>query len=257
MNMKRPFRILITSLGFLWALGSSLSVYATTLSEIDVSGGALIYERSCLVCHGIDGHGDGPAAFYNSAYSASRPRDFTVGNYKYRSTPSGELPTDQDIFRVITNGIPGAMPSFGGLPESARWKVVAYLKAFSQDATGKKPETVTLPEPAIPTSSASVAQGRSVYLALDCHSCHGVDGRGRVGLTRAKELIDSRNLPMPPSDLTLAGSFKIGPSARDIVRTLFTGLDGTPMPSYANQLHGQEVDAWHLANYILSLSPSN
>ncbi len=257
MNMKRSFRILITSLGFLWVLGSPLTVYATSSSEIDVSAGAIIYERSCLVCHGLSGRGDGPAAFYNSAYSASRPRDFTVGNYKYRSTPSGEYPTDQDLFRVITNGIPGAMPSFGGLPQSARWQVIAYLKAFSQDAAGAKPEIIVLPEPAIPTSSASVAQGRFVYVTLDCHACHGVDGRGQVGLTRAKELIDSRNMSMPPSDLTLAGSFKIGASARDIVRTLFTGLDGTPMPSYERQFHGREADAWHLANYILSLSPSN
>jgi cytochrome c oxidase cbb3-type subunit 2 len=255
--MKWPFLIVMTSLVFLWVLGSLQAVYATSSSEIDVSAGTIIYERSCLVCHGVDGFGDGPAAFYNSAYSASRPRDFAVGNFKYRSTSSGEYPTDHDLFRIITNGIPGAMPSFGGLSESARWQVIAYLKAFSQDSNGEKPEVVVLPEPAIPTSSASVAQGRFVYLELDCHACHGVDGRGRVGLTQAKELIDSRNLPMPPSDLTLAGSFKIGPSARDIVRTLFTGLDGTPMPSYASQFHGRETDVWHLANYILSLSPSN
>lgn len=223
----------------------------------DVEEGRVIYERSCLSCHGASGKGDGPAAFYNSAYSASRPSDFTVGNYKYRSTASGEYPTDQDIFRVITHGITGTMPSFGGLSESARWQVIAYLKTFSQDAVGVKPDLVALPEPAIPTSSASVAQGRSVYVTLECHSCHGVNGRGQVGLTRAKELIDSRNLPMPLSDLALAGSFKIGASARDIVRMLFTGLDGTPMPSYESQFLGREADAWHLANYILSLSSSN
>ncbi|MCA9465301.1 MAG: c-type cytochrome, partial [Nitrospira sp.] len=58
------------------------------LADSDIQLGQKIYERSCVTCHGEFGKGDGPAAFYNSAYSAPRPRDFTVGNYKFRSTPS-------------------------------------------------------------------------------------------------------------------------------------------------------------------------
>ncbi len=216
--------------------------------------GRIIYEQSCLVCHGEAGLGDGPAAFYNSAYSASRPRNLTVGNYKFRSTESGSLPLDQDLFRTITNGIPGTMPSFSGLSPEQRWQVVAYIKAFYPGFQEEMPELVRIPEPPIAPSAGSVQRGKALYREMDCHSCHGEQGQGEGAVVLAGELKDSTRLPISPNDLTNRTGWKNGAKARDVVRTLFTGLDGTPMPSYASQFAGQEDDAWHLANYILSLS---
>ncbi len=243
----------------LWGLVIGLCLVATPSvanSDIkeseDIERGRIVYERSCLVCHGSTGQGDGPAAFFNAAFSGPRARDFTVGNYRFRSTASGEAPLDQDLMRVITEGIPGTMPSFRGLSEQARWQVIAYLKQFNVEVAQANPVPVALPEQEVPDSAASVAKGREIYHELDCHSCHGVNGDGRG--TSTKQLQDDRELRSRSSDLRYRTELKNGHEQRDIIRTLFTGLDGTPMPSYAAQLEGREEDAWHLANYILSLS---
>lgn len=219
-----------------------------------VQEGRIIYERSCLICHGATGKGNGPAAFYNSAYSASRPRDFTVGNYKFRSTVSGSLPLDQDLFRTITNGIPGYMPSFNGLSPEQRWQVVAYIKTFYSGFQEETPEAIGLVGPPIPSTAESVQRGKALFEQMDCSSCHGKQARGDGKVALAGNLKDSRGLPISPNNLTNRTGWKNGRTARDVVRTLFTGLDGTPMPSYESQLAGHEDDAWHLANYILSLS---
>ena len=219
-----------------------------------VEEGRTIYERSCLVCHGASGEGDGPAAFYNAAFSASRPQDFSVGNYKFRSTVSGSLPRDEDLFRTITNGIPGSMPSFSGLTPEQRWQVVAYIKTFYPGFQDESPEGMTIPSAPIPSTAESVQRGKVLFEEMDCHSCHGRNAQGDGPVSLAGELADSSGLPISPNDLTNRAGMKNGSTATDVVRTLYTGLDGTPMPSYESQLAGHEEDAWHLANYLLSLS---
>ena len=254
--MKVLCRIVFTLVGGLWVFWSSGTVEATSQPDKDVSAGAIIYERSCSVCHGISGKGDGPAAFYNSAYSASRARDFTVGNYKFRSTPSGSLPRDEDLFRTITNGVPGFMPSFSGLAVEQRWQVITYIKTFYPGFQEETPEAIQFDGngSTIPATTESVQRGKALFQVMDCHSCHGAQARGAGPVAVAEELTDSSGLPISPNDLTNPTGWKNGTTARDIVRTLFTGLDGTPMPSYESQLAGHEDDAWHLANYLLSLS---
>ncbi len=231
------------------AFGSSEVSFLNSARE-----GQTIYERSCLICHGVSGKGDGPAAFYNAAFSASRARDFTVGYYKFRSTVSGSLPLDEDLFRTITNGIPGYMPSFSGLSLEQRWQVVAYIKSFYSGFQDETPESISLNGSPIPFTAASVQRGKALYEEMDCSSCHGRQARGDGSVALAGELKDSRGLSISPNDLTNRTGWKNGTTARDVVRTLRTGLDGTPMPSYESQLAGHEEDAWHLANYVLSLS---
>ncbi|MBI5049170.1 MAG: hypothetical protein HZB54_09555, partial [Deltaproteobacteria bacterium] len=68
-----------------------------------VEKGKLIYFKRCSFCHGLEGDGDGPAADSLDP----RPRDFTAGTYKFRTTQSGELPTDEDLFRTISRGLNG------------------------------------------------------------------------------------------------------------------------------------------------------
>ena len=60
--------------------------------------GQEIYQVNCAVCHGVEGDGNGPAA----SMFLIRPRDFRTGIYKFRSTPSGSLPTDDDLLRTVT-----------------------------------------------------------------------------------------------------------------------------------------------------------
>ena len=68
-----------------------------------IAPGKNIYEAKCAVCHGIEGKGDGPA----QSFLYPKPRDLTAGKFKIRSTPSGSLPTDEDLLKTITNGVTG------------------------------------------------------------------------------------------------------------------------------------------------------
>src|SRR5205085_4975079 len=77
--------------------------------------GERVYGRRCAVCHGPDGRGNGPAA----PSMIPRPRDFTLGLFKYKSTLRSERPTDADISAVIANGLSAsAMPAFKDLISS-------------------------------------------------------------------------------------------------------------------------------------------
>ncbi|HEY7540206.1 MAG TPA: hypothetical protein VIF11_08705, partial [Methylomirabilota bacterium] len=57
----------------------------------------------------------------------------------------------------------------------------------------------------------------------------------------------AKDLSIKPSDLTRR-PLKSGPTSRDLVRTLLTGLDGTPMPSYYQVLEDDEI--WDLAYWL-------
>ncbi|KAB2851033.1 MAG: cytochrome c, partial [Hyphomicrobiaceae bacterium] len=92
----------------------------------DLLLGKALYDRHCSQCHGEDGKGDGPAA----DFVYPRPRDFSTAVFKVRSTKSGQLPTDHDLFKIISNGLPGtSMPAWAKyLTEAERWQLVHYVK---------------------------------------------------------------------------------------------------------------------------------
>lgn len=216
--------------------------------------GKQIYERTCLFCHGADGMGDGPAAWFIGRYQSPRPRDFTGGGFKFRSTPSGELPTDQDLFRVVTQGIPGNMPPYAGLSEEERWHVIAYIKTFNPSFKSEKPTALPLPNPPGPPSDAGIENGRRVYIKYGCQNCHGDNGYGDGKEALDGNLKDTYGLTTSPGDLTQRASLKGGSSPHAIYRSIMTGLNGTPMPSYADTIGGNDKDVWDLVYYILSLS---
>ncbi|MGH7372512.1 MAG: c-type cytochrome, partial [Candidatus Methylomirabilales bacterium] len=187
----------------------------------DATAGKAIYEKKCAVCHGIEGKGDGPAA----GQLDPRPRDFTRGLYKIRTTPSGNPPTDQDLFRVITEGIPGtSMPAWTVIPEKDRWNLVAYLKIFAPDKFKEPPRVADLPKEVV-SSKESIARGKEMFEAIECNKCHGNGGRGDG--PSAPELKDDWGNPSRPATLTKSWTFRGGASTREIATRLATGLMGT------------------------------
>ena len=87
-----------------------------------------LYREHCAHCHGISGNGAGPTAALLNPY----PRDFRMGKFKFKSTPLRTPPTDDDLARILRNGIPGsAMPSFRLLPEEEISALVDYVKYLS------------------------------------------------------------------------------------------------------------------------------
>ncbi|MFQ5882191.1 MAG: c-type cytochrome [Candidatus Methylomirabilales bacterium] len=213
----------------------------------DVEAGRRIYQKRCVYCHGPEGGGDGPAA----SFLNPRPRDFTQGLFKIRTTPSGELPTDEDIFRTITRGMPGAaMPDWKNLSRKERWQLVSYLKTFSELFTEEAPSEKLRVGKRVPPTKESIAKGQELYKRMKCWECHGEEGRGDG--PSAPTLEDDWGFPIRATNLTRGWSFRGGDAVEDIYRTILTGFNGTPMPSFADSLSKEE--AWHLANYVRSLS---
>ena len=60
------------------------------------NAGRRVYLRYCVGCHGQDGDGAGE----NAQWIEPKPRDFTAAVFKCRSTPTGTLPTDEDLFHA-------------------------------------------------------------------------------------------------------------------------------------------------------------
>ncbi|HZP41077.1 MAG TPA: cytochrome c [Candidatus Binatia bacterium] len=208
-----------------------------------------VYRHACAWCHGATGRGDGPAAFSVSRYRAPRPRDFTRGRFELRSTPSGALPTDADLLRTVERGIPVHMPSFAGLTPAERRLAVIAVKRFYPGFATATPTPIPIP-PVPPLDDAAVARGRALWTDAGCPSCHGDRGRGDG--PSAPTLRDETGLPIDAADLRFPARFKNGAAPEDVYRTLVTGLDGTPMPSYAGAL--EERQLWDLVAWVRSLA---
>ncbi|MBI1736665.1 MAG: c-type cytochrome [Candidatus Rokubacteria bacterium] len=211
----------------------------------DAAAGKAVYERKCLLCHGEKGDGKGPAA----ELLVPQPRDFTSGLYKIRSTVN-KTPTDQDIFNVITNGMPGtSMPGWTVLPEKDRWNLVAYVKAFAGDKLKDAPKKVDLPKD-VSSSEESLRRGKEMFEAIECNKCHGNTGRAD-GPSRP-ELKDEWGQPIAPANLAKRWSFRGGKDRKDIATRLAVGVLGTPMPAFLDAVEKPE-DIWHVTNYLMAL----
>jgi cytochrome c oxidase cbb3-type subunit 2 len=211
----------------------------------DLEAGRAAYVQQCARCHGDAGKGDGLDAkrFY------PRPRDLTLGVYKFRSTMSGTPPTDADLFHTITEGLPGTnMPDWKHLDEETRWQLVYYLKSLSPAFEQTPPSPVEVP-PDPGRKRADPAKGRAVYEQLGCAACHGT--MGRANGTSAAGLVDDWSMPIRPADLTQGWSYRGGADPRSIVLRFLTGIDGAGMPSYAEAVPAEDI--WQLAYYVASL----
>ncbi len=213
-----------------------------------VAWGKSDYERFCVSCHGERGDGRGPSA----RWVDPKPRDFTEGIYKWRSTPTGTLPTDADLARTIVRGLSyTSMPRWNGLLDEQVADLVAYVEHFSpRFSTEPRGTPIDVPaEP--PVSPAALAEGRKLY-GVACASCHGANGRGDGESAKWPGFSDEWGHRVRPRDLT-AGHLQGGRTGRDLYRLLVTGLDGTPMPSYAAALTPEQV--WSVVHYVQSLLP--
>lgn len=227
----------------------AVSVMSIPQTDDQIARGKAVYERRCVGCHGVKGDGNGPAA----TFLDPRPRDFTLGAFKFRTTPSGSLPTDGDLYRTLTRGVRWtAMPTWHELPEKDRIAVIAYIKTFSSRWKEEKPEPPTVIGDPPPVTPELLAQGKELYVKAKCFQCHGDSGKGDG--PSADELEDDLGFKIPPADFT-KGQFKGGGDVRDIYRAMTTGLDGTPMPSFVDSMKDDE--RWAISYYVLSFSAFN
>ena len=214
--------------------------------------GKRVYEKQCVACHGADGRGEGEAAYL----LYPKPRDFAAAKYVLVSTWD-RVPTDEDLFRTISRGMPGsAMPSWGHLIEEERWGLVHYVKSFAEKPWVVKPPAdpksdgeagtgVIRVPPEPPFTPEARAHALERY-ADACGSCHGTTGKG----DGAEQQKDDKGYPTRPRDLTL-GVFKGSPEPAQMYRRIVAGMPGTPMPM-SDWAFGE--DAWHLVHLVRSWS---
>lgn len=212
--------------------------------------GAILYKRFCIGCHGVIGDGEGE----NAQWIDPKPRNFTLGIFKCRSTPSGTLPLDSDLFNTIGRGIVNSnMPRWFPLTDQDRADLIAYVKHFSPRWVKEKSGTPIQipPEPAV--SADRIKAGREIFKKVECWKCHGVEGRANG--PSAETLTDDQGRPIKPFNFHDGTRFKCGSTDQDLYRIFMTGLDGTPMPSFMDNLKPDE--AWDLVMYLRTLQPMN
>jgi mono/diheme cytochrome c family protein len=210
--------------------------------------GKSVYAKQCSACHGAEGRGDGIAAYL----LYPKPRDFVAARYRLVSTWEG-VPTDADLFRTISRGMPGsAMPSWAHLGERMRWGLVHYLKSLAENPleygapTADEPRQGVVALPPEPPYGEAAQKKASQLFAQGCAPCHGATGKG----DGTEKQIDVEGFPTQPRDLTL-GVFKGLPDAEHVYRRIVAGMPGTPMPS-SSYLHGD--DGWALVHLIRGMS---
>jgi len=243
-----------------------------------VRAGKDSYDKHCIGCHGSIGDGAGPAARYLSP----RPRNFRKGMFKFTSTATMERPLPEDIFGTLTRGLSGSsMPDFRLLSDEMRWDLVEYVRylgirgEFEQLALDLAWEDEEIPDfeeveeivrgfwdpatlratyPPIsePEKDAdSIARGRELYFdttTANCAACHGDTGVGDG--PSAGDFLDEWGYPILPRDLT-TGVYRAGSDPASLYRSIATGINGTPMPSFGSSMTPENI--WDLVHFVQSL----
>ena len=235
-------------------LGAGLFLAAPAIAqggpgtEAQLAQGKTVYDTWCSQCHGETGDGRGIATPFLEPW----PRDFTGCKYQVRSTPTGALPTDADIRRVIEQGIPGtAMPAFSVFGQAELDGLVYYLESFCDDFADPEAYDDPIPIPADPGfDPAHTDLAKGLYEETGCARCHGDLGRGDG--KSAPTLIDDLGQRVRAADLTRPWTFNGGATRADIFRSISTGLNGTPMAGFESALTAEQ--RWRLVDFITSIS---
>jgi len=254
---------------YLQRLGTSIGDWRETFASTRLTAGAAlqssdmekyqdllprgkqVYLRRCVGCHGVNGDGKGPSARFLNP----KPRDFTSGTFKFRSTSgdANSLPSDQDLFVTISHGLWGtAMPPWYDIDARERLAVIHYIKTFSPRWKTEKPGApIQIPDEP-PVTAASLAQGKQQFESV-CAACHGLGGLGD-GVPPGT-FTDTWGNPVNPANFTLPagapGGVKLGHDGQHIFKTIMTGVGGTPMPAFAGTF--TPAQTWDIVHYVQSL----
>jgi len=240
-------------------LTGALTACAASAGEADPDDfnkylqGRHVFKSQCAPCHGITGRGNGPWA----RDMPIQPRNFRMGIFKYRSTPMGFQPTDEDLRRTITRGVSGtAMPTFGKtLNQRDLDSILVYLKNLSPRWRDPARRTNAVELPAAPEwfydDAARRDHARKGRVLFDqiCVTCHGPTGAGDG--PNAGRLTNVWGQVVAPADLRLP-HHRSGPDPEDLFRTIALGLDGTPMIGFRGALKDEQI--WELIAVIESLA---
>lgn len=209
--------------------------------------GKKLYDDWCAQCHGYKGDGKG----YAADFTFPKPRDFVNGIYKFRSTPSGSPPTDNDIIRSIRTGNPGtSMPPWKRFSDDEVKSLVDYLKKFSPENFESQEKPIKIGQ--APRATAElIEKGKRLFEEAKCWECHGKSGRGDGVKGWQEKFKDEWHDRIYPANYSHPWELRNGSDVEDLYRTITVGIEGTPMASYQDALKDDE--RWAIAHFVKSL----
>ncbi len=216
-------------------------------AEVD---GKTVYEMHCIGCHGAKGDGKGEVA----EDFVVKPRDFTLGKFKFSTTERNTLPMDDDLKNTITNGlVTSAMPNYRLLDDASKDAVIGYIKTLSErwsaEQAQRKYELASAP--GYVGTPASISKGEKLF-ASRCLMCHGAKNEQPDVVFSLQWQGTETNAcgdVIRPA-LFSVGTIKRGPKVEDIHMSITAGVTGTPMLAWGETISTQ--DRWHLTSYILA-----
>jgi len=209
--------------------------------------GQQVFGLHCIGCHGAKGDGKGVVA----EDFVVKPRDFTLGKFKFSTTARNTLPTDDDLKKTITNGLPtSAMPNYRLLDDASKDAVIGYIKTFSAvwgtELAKQKWTDTSIPD--FVATPDSIGKGQKLF-ATRCLMCHGTKkGQPDVIFSLQWQGAEACSDVIRPAVFSV-GTIKRGPRVEDIRMSITAGVGGTPMLAWGEML--SEQDRWHLTSYIL------
>ena len=250
----------------------------TEAEKTHLKHGYQLYTKYCVQCHGVNGDGQGAVAKHLNP----KPRNYTLGIFKFTSTPYGGKPRRADLIRTIRRGVTGtSMPSFDRFSEEELEAVVDYvlvlthrgelerelaLIAYDEEELPEEEgleevigdilqpwqdssEALVMPATMMPPmTEESAREGHKLFLKHACNKCHGVFGRGG-SMGNVEVGNDAWGFKAAAADLS-SGMFRGGGRPLDLYRRIHSGINGTPMPAF-EKLFAEDPDAiWQLVHFI-------
>jgi mono/diheme cytochrome c family protein len=235
--------------------------------------GQRTYTEYCVSCHGVKGDGNGISA--KGMYPP--PRNLTQGIYKFANVVSGELPHDEDFYRIIKHGLKGSAMLPWDITDEKLDAVVQYIKTFAPETWegGDKTLGTKYDLPADPFGDVyrhqAIEKGKKVYhITAACTQCHrGYETKENISkfnqeinkaplkdeefaadLYALKPQDGEYNYKVVPPDFTHHDLRSIT-DVPSIVQRLMYGVNGSGMPGWKDVVTDEEL--WALAYYVQHL----
>lgn len=243
------------------------------VSKETLNLGYTTYMEYCVQCHGQKGDGNGPAA----PGMWPPPRNFTQGIYKFGNVIAGELPHDEDFYRIIRGGLHGTAMLQWDISDKRLDAVTQYIKTFAPEVwLGEDKVPGTKYElPADPFGEArrqeAIEKGKRAYhITASCIQCHrGYETKSDISgynkeinkvAMKADEFAPDLYQVKPqdsefgykalPPDFTYH-PVRVSHSVEDIAVRLMYGVNGSGMPGWKDVVTDEEI--WALSYYVHSL----
>jgi len=218
----------------------------------------------------VNGDGNGPSS--KGMYPP--PRNLTLGIYKFANVVGGELPHDEDFYRIINHGLNGSAMLPWDLKGKRLEAVVHYIKTFAPQVWegGDKTLGTKFEVPKDPFGDTykhiAIEKGKKVYhITAACTQCHrGYESKADISsfnqeinkvalkaeefapdLYQVKPQEGEFNYKVVPPDFTYHPLRSITDVESIVVRLMY-GVNGSGMPGWKDVVTDEEL--WALAYYV-------